>query len=320
MAELVTVGETALRLSPPDAERLETADTVTMRASGTESNVAIAGARLGADSLWISKLPDSLLGKRVVAELHEHGIETDVTWDQTHRQGLTFYENADPPREDVLLDDRDDVAAATIEPGELPMKTVQSADAVFTAGSTLALSERARETIQAVFRAASLGMTALDLDYRPGLWSPEEARDAVTDLFDAVDIFIGNEAEIRTVLDRSGQPRELAHTIASEWDFEIVVVTRSEHGAIAWKDNVIHDQDTVETETVDANGQHEAFTGAFLQRLIEGANPSQALSYGVAAAALTRTIPGPLTTITRQEVDRLVTSMAERNEINQSSY
>jgi len=313
MADLVTVGDTSLRLSPEGNERLETATDVRMRTTGTASNVAVAAGRMGTDALWLSKLPDSPLGRRVLAELHEHGIETDVARSGEGRQGLTFYESAPQPRETLQIDDRSESTAATMTPGELAMDEVQSAASVFAAGSTMALSSTAAETVQAILRAGGSGsdFAAFDLDYRPSMWSVEKARATVTNVFDAVDVLFASEQDVRAVLDRNGQPREMAHTIAAEWDFHMVVITRSEYGALAYHDGVIHDKDAIETDAVDETGQHEAFIGAFLARLLEGADTDDALAAGVAMAALTRTIPGPLTTVDRPEVDALLADSDE---------
>jgi 2-dehydro-3-deoxygluconokinase len=225
------------------------------------------------------------------------------------RQSLLFTDSGPAPRDPQRVRDRSGTAAATVTPGELPMDRVQAADATFVAGSTLSLSDGIAETAEAVLRAAGAGLVAMDLDHRPGLCSPDEAREALDGVLDAVDVLVANEGQLQTVFDRTGEPRTLAHTIASEYDFETVVVTRSERGALAWHDSVVHEQDGISVEAVDAAGQHEAFTGAFLERIIDGAGVDEALAYGVAAASLTRTIPGPMTTITRDEVESLVTEL-----------
>ena len=307
MTRLVTFGETALRITPPGRGRLETAREVRLWADGTESNVAVTASRLGTPTVWLSKLPDTPLGKRVVAELHEHGLDTDVAWADADagRQGLSFHEVARSPRADVALQDRSDAAAATAVPGELPMTLVTNADAVFVGGSTVALSPTARETAEAVLRAAG-GTRAFDLDFRPGLWSAERARESLDGLLDAVDVLIANEDDAKRVLGLTGEPRDLVHSLASERDFERVVITRSGRGAVAWHDNVIHERDAIETELVDPAGQHDAFVGGFLHRLLADAATEDALAYGVATAALARTVPGPMTTVDRDEVDRLV--------------
>ncbi|MFB6150392.1 MAG: sugar kinase [Haloarculaceae archaeon] len=313
MTELVTFGETSLRLSPEGRERFETTEDVRMRVSGTESNVAVAASALGADAIWLSKLPDTPLGHRVDRALRGHGVDTEVAWADPDegRQGLVFVEQGPEPREGRRLQDRASSAAATVTPGELPMDRVQRADGTFVAGSTLALAGGIVETAEAVLRAAGSGLVAMDLDYRPGLWGGEAARETLEGVFDAVDVLVANESEARTVFDRSGQPREIAHTIASTHDFDTVVITRSERGALVWHDSVIHEREGVDVEAVDPSGQHEAFTGAFLERLLSGAGADEALAHGVASATLTRTLPGAMTTVTEQEVHRLATEFLD---------
>lgn len=297
MSDLVTFGETALRLATPGSERLERADELRVHAAGAESNVAITAARLGADATWLSKVPDTPLGRRAVSEVRSHGVETAVAWSDAGRQGLRFHEAGADPRESQAVHDRGGTAAATADPGELEMDAVGAADAVYVSGTTAALSRSAAETVGAVLGAGGDALTALGLDHRPGLWSASEARETLTQLFPAVDLLVANEDEARTVLGATGQPRQLAHTVASEHDFEIVVITRSEFGALAYHDNVIHEQSAFETPAVDPGGQHDAFAGAFLHRLVEGAGVADALTDGVAAAALARTVPGPVPTV-----------------------
>jgi 2-dehydro-3-deoxygluconokinase len=310
MTGLVTFGETALRLSPPVSERLETASDVRMRADGTESNVAVAAARMGTDSVWLSKLPDSALGRRVLSALHAHGLETEVAWADPDRgrQGLTFFESGARPREPVRLQDRDGSVAGTAEPGDLAMNLVQAAEAVFVGGSTPALSPTARETTAAIFRATG-GTRVLDLDFRPGLWSAATAREQLGALFDAVDVLVASEADAQAVFESSETGRDLLHSVAAEGDFEQVVITRSEFGAVALADNVVHERDAVETEAVDTAGEHEAFVGGYLSRLLAGEPTERSLTFGVAIAALTRTLAGSMTRVSRAEVEGVVDGM-----------
>lgn len=308
MSRLVTFGETALRVSPPDHERFETASDVSLYAQGTESSAAIAASRLGAPTIWLSKLPENVLGKRVVAELEAHGLQTQVTWADDGRQGLHFLERGSEPRQDVVVQDRADTAAATVSTDDVQQAMVTNADVFFVSGSTPALSPTARRTTEALFQACE-GQRVFDLDYQPGLWSLDEAREAIASLQDSIDVLVASEADAKAVFDKSGKPRQLAHTIASEADFEQVVITRSERGALAWHDNVIHEQDAIETDPVDPSGTHAAFVGGYIQQLYADAPIDQALAYGSALAALVRTTPGPVPTVSKEEVERLVSSL-----------
>jgi 2-dehydro-3-deoxygluconokinase len=306
----VTFGEAVLRLSPPPTARLETADQFDVWTTGAASNVAVAASRLGTDVTWLSKLADTPLGRRAVSTLRGHGLTADVTWGDPaeSRQGLTFYERGRAPRERTVVDDRGGTALASIEPGGLPMDTVQDAGAVFASGEALAHSEDVVETTQAVLRAAG-GKSVLGLDHRPDLWSSDEARETITELFPAVDVFVTNTDEAQRVLKQTGKPPEIAHQLANEGDFETVVMTRGEHGALVWHDATIHERDAVETEAVDVTGQHDAFVGAFLGRRLAGDGVSDALTHGVAAAALTRTIHGPVPTVDPSEVEHVVATL-----------
>ncbi|MFB6084866.1 MAG: sugar kinase [Halorientalis sp.] len=310
MTQLVTFGEAVLRLSPPPTARLETAEQFDVWTTGAASNVAVAASRLGTDVTWLSKMADTPLGRRAVSTLRGHGLTTDVTWAEegTGRQGLTFYERGATPRGSTVVDDRDRTALETVEPGSIPMDTVQEAEAVFASGESLALSEDVVETTQAVLRAAG-GTSVLGLDHRPDLWSSEEARETITDLFPAVDVFVTSTEDAERVLKQTGKPPEIAHQLANEGDFETVVMTRGEHGALVWHDATIHERDAVETDAVDATGQHDAFVGSFLGRRLAGDDIGDALAHGVAAAALTRTIHGPVPAIDPAEVESVIADL-----------
>ncbi len=322
MAELVAFGETPLRLSPPGHQRLEAAREATIRADGTASNVAVAAGELGAEATWVSKLPDTPLGRRVVSQLEQQGIETEITWsgDTEHRQGLLFCEFGGHPREDRRWHDRGDTAAASATAAEFPRTTIQDASLVFTGLSTAVLSEQATSTTAAVLQLSSNSgaVTVADLDYNPGLASPERYQEALRAIADELDVFIANESAVREALDRTGKQRELVNRLAAEYDLDIVVLTRSEFGAVALHNspgtNVIHERETIETERVDHTGQHGAFVGGFLQQLLDGYDPAWALSFAVATAAFSRTLPGPYLTASHDEIEPFVDRVIERSQ------
>lgn len=321
MTELVTFGETPLRFSPADNQRLERIRTATIHADGTESNVACAAHELGADVTWLSKVPATPLGRRVVSQIRGRGIDADVAWadDGDARQGLVFGEPAEPPRESKHWHDRRHTAAASASPSEFPMDLVQNTDALFVGVGTSTLSQQAAETTQALVRASSGDetVTAVDIDYAPGLASPQTYRRRFEEMADDINVFFGNVDNIREVLGYSGTARELGNIIATEYDFDIVVVTRSELGAVAIHDspgtNLYHEREAIDATPVDTAGQHAAFVGAFLSELITNAEVSRALTVAVATGALARTIEGPLLTTTDGEVERLADQIRDRS-------
>ncbi|ELY53839.1 bifunctional 2-dehydro-3-deoxygluconokinase/2-dehydro-3-deoxygalactonokinase [Natronolimnohabitans innermongolicus] len=308
MSDIVTFGETMLRLSPPGNERLESATELEVRVGGAESNVAIAASRLGATAAWLSKVPESPLGRRVVSELRSYGIEADVVWSRHGRQGTYYLENAGEPRGSNVVYDRENSAVSTAKAQEFDIERIQNARVFFTTGITPALSTTLRETTANMLKAARQGgtTTAFDFNYRRKLWSPEEARETLTQLFPGIDVLVIAARDARTVLGIEGDPRQLAHRLGSQFDFTTVVVTRGSEGAVGWHDSVVHEQGAYETDTVSPVGTGDAFTGAFLARRLDGDDVPTALEYAAAMAALKRTIPGDAALVTRDELEAVV--------------
>ncbi|AGB15137.1 sugar kinase, ribokinase [Halovivax ruber XH-70] len=312
MSDLVTFGESLLRLSPPGDNRLEAATSFEVQAAGSESNVAVAAERLGAVSTWLSKLPETPLGKRVVGELRQYGIRTDVAWSRSGRVGTYYLETGGDPRGSNVVYDREGSAVTTATPDELNLDQIRDARVFFTSGITPALSPELRETTKHLLQTARKAgtTTALDVNYRRKLWSPQQAQEALTALFPGIDVLIIAARDAKTVLGFEGDHRQLAHKLASQFDFTTVVVTRGSQGALAWHDSVVHDQDAFETDTIEPIGAGDAFTGAFLARRLAGNDVQRSLEYAAATAAIKRTIPGDVARLSLSEVESVVSDGA----------
>ncbi|MFC7204567.1 bifunctional 2-dehydro-3-deoxygluconokinase/2-dehydro-3-deoxygalactonokinase [Haloferax namakaokahaiae] len=305
MTDLVTFGETMLRLSPPRGERLETARELEIQAGGAESNVAIVANRLGHDAAWLSKLPDSPLGRRVVGELRSHGVDTEgVVWDPDNRQGLYYVEHGAEPRPTNAIYDRADAAVTTLETDELDLARVRDAELCYTSGITPALSETLRETTADVLAAAQdAGVkTAFDINYRGKLWSPEVAGPACRALFEHIDVLFTAQRDAETVLGRDGDAETVARGLAEDYGFETVVVTRGAEGALALHDGDVYEQGVYEAETVDAIGTGDAFVGGFLAKRLDGGDIAEALQWAAATASFKRTIEGDIAVVNPDDV------------------
>jgi len=308
MTDLVTFGEALLRLSPPRGDRLETADSFDVHVGGSESNVAATASNLGLDAVWLSKLPDTPLGRRVVRELRGHGVRVGVSWADDGRVGTYYLEHGRRPREPNVVYDRDDSAVTTAEASDLPLAIVRDAETCYVSGVTPALSPTLRETTATVLNlAAESGTrTVFDLNYRSTLWGPEEARAVYESLFPAVDVLVVAERDTERVLGREGPAVERANGLAAEYDFDTVVMTRGEHGALALHGGEVQEQDAVGSETYDEAGAGDAFVGGFLAERHAGGSVAEALEYATATAALERTLDGDAAVVARDDVESVV--------------
>ena len=310
VTDLLTFGETMLRLSPPRGERLERARELDVQAGGAESNVAVGAARLGADATWVSKLPDSSLGRRVVSELRSHDVDTAVSWTDpsTSRVGTYYLEHGVDPRETTVIYDRADAAITTVTPEELPREPIEAAAYVHTTGITPALASSTAETTRTLLQTAGeTGATrTFDLNYRAKLWDRPTARAAYESLFPSVDVLFIPERDARAVLGLNGDAEAIARELTAVHEFKTVVVTRGAAGALAHHGDETYEQAVFEAETVDAIGTGDAFVAGYLASRIDGEDVPIALERAAATAALKRTVSGDVAVVTPDEVDRVI--------------
>src|SRR5205807_8329754 len=176
--DVITFGEAMVRLSPPNFRRLEQARSLDVQVGGAELNTAVALARLGHSSAWVSRLTDNALGRLIANHAREAGVDTEhIVWTKEDRVGLYFMEFGAAPRASSVLYDRKNSAIAGIAPGAVDWNRVfQGAKWFHVTGITPALSSSvAAATREALEAARSAGVsTSLDLNYRVKLWTPAE--------------------------------------------------------------------------------------------------------------------------------------------------
>jgi len=308
MVEVVTFGEAMLRLSPPADGRLETTPQFDVTVGGSESNVAALASRLGRDAIWLSKLPDDPLGRRVAGQLRRDGVEPVVCWSDEGRVGTYYLESGDPPRGTDVVYDRAGSAVTTVQPGDLDTETVESAEVFHTSGITPALSDATAETTaQLLSIAAQSGTTvSFDLNYRSKLWSHAEARDTLEPLLADVDLLFAPRRDTESILGIDAAAQEMARHLAGTYGIETVVVTMGGDGALALHGGECYEQSVYPASDRRPIGTGDAFVGGFLAALVETDDLDTALSWGAAAAALKRSIPGDIATITPDEVREVI--------------
>jgi len=316
--ELVTFGETMIRLSPPEHQRLEQAEQLDVHVGGSELNVAVAAQRLGLKTSYVTKLTRNPLGRMIENKAREHGVDTShIVWTDDDRVGLYFVEFGASPRANSVLYDRRDSAIAKINPGEINWENVFHGAKLFhTSGITPALSDSAaKATIEAVHQAKKFGVkVSIDLNYRARLWSQERAREVMTKLMADTDILITTEEDTKRVFGiEEDTYEEVAHTLAKQFSLEAVAITlretpsvwKNNWTAIVYADGQVYRGPKFEIEIVDRVGAGDSFAGGFLYGYVKD-GPEAGVRYGVAISALKQTNPGDLVWTTRDEVERIL--------------
>ncbi|MFN3346944.1 MAG: PfkB family carbohydrate kinase, partial [Candidatus Bipolaricaulaceae bacterium] len=317
--DLVTFGETMIRLSPPHFQRLEQATSLDVNVGGAELNVAVAAQRLGLRCAYVTRLTDNPLGHMIANKAREHGVDVShVVWTKEDRVGLYFVEFGASPRASSVLYDRANSAMAKIKPGEVRWDAVfQGARAFHTTGITPALSPSAAEaTKEAVRKAKEYGvLVSLDLNYRARLWSPEEARRVMAELVSQADVLITTEEDAERVFGvKEASFEKVAERLNQMFsNLQVVAITiretpsvwRNTWTALAYVRGEVIRAPVFDIEIVDRVGAGDSFAGGFLYGYLTK-DVEAGLKYGVALSALKQTNPGDLVWATKEECERIL--------------
>ena len=322
MTDIVTFGETMIRLSPPDHLRIEQTTSLNLSAGGAELSVAAGVARLGLESAWVSRLPDNPLGRLIANKGREFGVDVShVLWADGERVGLYFVEYGAEPRPTHVYYDRKESAFARIQPGMVDWENIFRGVRLFHVGGiTPALSVSAFEAQKEAMTAARKAgcLVSYDVNYRAALWTVEEARKAQLPLMEYVDILITSlpdQPNVTELLSGLGgnDPAEIARQVAEKFGFAVVLVTmrksisakRASLTSLAFAEKNVYIDRHYEVETVDPLGGGDACVAGFLTGYLEG-DVQHAVRLGNAFSALTQTSPTDMPWPTRAEVEALI--------------
>jgi len=309
--DVLTFGETMLRLSPPGRERLTEARAFEVWVGGSESNVAAALCVFGVSVTWVSRLPDHPLGRRVAEELRRRGVDvSQVVWTaETDRVGTFYAEPGASPRAAQVVYDRANSAAAALRSADLPDALFATHKHLHVSGITPALSPSCADAMtDAIRRAKAHGLTvSLDINYRAKLWSPEAAAAALSPLLSQTEVLICSRDDAARLFGLTGGDAERARGLWERASHPTVVLTTGGDGAIGCGDGTCVTVPAFPVETtVERIGSGDAFAAGFLAGFLAKKSLEESLRMGVAAGALKRTIAGDILTATRREIDALL--------------
>jgi 2-dehydro-3-deoxygluconokinase len=313
MYDVVTLGETMIRLTPPGWNRLESTESLEVHVGGSESNTAVGLARLGRRVAWLSRLTSNAMGHLIANKLASHRVDTShVVWTDQDRIGTYYLERGCAPRNTQVIYDRRDSAMSHMTPEDLSPALFQPKGArVFhTTGITLGISETSART---AFHAAQLAkqsgwIVSFDLNYRAKLWTPAACRESaeafmkLADLIflpirDARNIFRLQELSPESVLQELGRMNPQA----------TLVMTMGQEGSMARSpDGSIHSENAFQAVEVDRLGGGDAFSSGFLHAMLDDKPHKECLRWGNAVASLKYSIPGDLPIVDLAQVVALV--------------
>jgi 2-dehydro-3-deoxygluconokinase len=305
--DVLTLGETMIRLVPKGFTRLEEAQELECRIGGSESNVAVALTRLGLQVVWISKLPANSLGVMIERRVRSFGVDTSrVIWEEGGRAGVYFIEPGASPRPARVLYDRANSAASRLMPPEIDWTALDAVRHLHLTGITPALSDACRATVaRALAEARERGCTtSFDVNYRARLWTADAARQALDPLLSGVDLLITPLADAQLLWGLSADGEAAATALRERFGARAAVVTMGGEGALC-HDGQVRTVGSFPVREIDRVGAGDAFDAGLIYGFLRD-DLDLGMAYGMAMAALKHTIPGDEFVATKEEVEALL--------------
>ena len=304
--------------------------------------MAVSLATLGDQVEYVTRLPETPVGRAGVLRLQELGVGCHHVLFGGSRIGTYYFEPAAGMRSAKVVYDRANSACSELRPGMLPWHQIlQGAAVLHISGITAAISRSSLEaTLEALDVADEMGVSvSYDINYRKNLWKYDGAdpRATLSMLLSRCDFMFGDAIEFEYLCQRRQPPYtatdthfEMQMQEYGEW-FEQLhqqfprcrkwlmgmrnMVASSRHllTALLYTSDdgenyrllraPIHDINGV----VDPSGVGDAFMAGLLHAIQAFPNDDQQqLNYSLAASALKNTIPADFNLATDEEVMALL--------------
>ena len=315
-------GEIMMRLSPPDNLKISQADCLEMKFGGSEANVAVSLSRLGMTAQYVTRVPDTDIGKTALYELNKWGVTTNNCLFGGERLGLYFLEHGAGYRASKVMYDRSHSGMATLEKGMIDWKkTLQETKWLHWSGITPAISQSAADaTLEAVSMAKIMGVTvSCDLNYRANLWQyGKRPADIMPELLPYCDVVLGDGFAFEHYFGINGLSEEdfLRQLFGMFPQLKYAAMTSRQGFSAshnAYKGYLFDGHQFIDSKTydipdiIDRIGAGDAFMSGLVYGILQySEHLTKVVEFATAAATLKHYIKGDFNLSTPEEVEALM--------------
>lgn len=261
---------------------------------GDSQNVAIAAARQGASTGYLTSVGQDWMGDAFLDLWRNEGVDASkVTRHPTAPTGVSFVTHSAAGHKFDYL--RKNSAASLMTPDALAGDYIAGTRILHLSAIGQAISDSARATCDvAIDIARKAGVkVSYDTNLRLRLWDLDVARTVIDATIARCDIALPSLDDSRQLTGLE-EPEAIA-TYYLDLGAPLVALKMGAEGSlIATRDRQTRIAPH-KVEAVDATGAGDTFDGAFLTRLLAGDNPETAARYANVAAALSTTGYGAVT-------------------------
>ncbi|MDO4188580.1 MAG: sugar kinase [Lachnospiraceae bacterium] len=314
---IVAFGEILLRFTPQDDKPIAEATGFDCFYGGSEANVAIGLAALGDKVSYITVLPDNELGLAAKDNLIKYGVNTNNILIDGSVLGSYFIQK-----------ETDGVSAAVIynrkgsEISKASVNTPFDYDEIFKdcgvfhiSGISFALSESCRELcFKFVNEAKKRGvLVSFDFNYRPRLWSADEAKPVFQKIISLADIVFCGKMDLDTFFDEKTPEK-----VIEEYGCKYLVYRNRPEGKSGERMVSALIYEKLESSikrsikiTTGFKGDHrigtgDAFDAGFIHALCkDSSNLNEIIDFAVATFIVKHSVPGDFLAVSEEELGEL---------------
>jgi 2-dehydro-3-deoxygluconokinase len=305
---VVTIGETMALMSGESPGPLKHNRSLTLGIGGSESNVAIALARLGVAVTWIGKVGADSLGDLVLNQIAGEGVHVVGLRDASAPTALMIKERR-TPSETRIWYYRRGMAGSRLCKDDIDFDLLRNASLLHITGISLALSNGLSEVVAEAARVArQAGVpVSFDFNHRSKLWSRADAAAAFERMLPLADLVFAGDDEARILIDAQ-DPVDLASGLIERGASESVIKMGAK-GAVAVSSGRVYVQAAIPIVPVDTVGAGDAFVAGYLSELLNDKPIPERLLTGAKAGAYACLTHGDWEGLpTRDELDGLHTT------------
>ena len=283
--DIISIGECMIEMFCEGP--LATTDTYTRTFAGDTMNMLVAASRLGAKTGYVTHVGNDPFQDFLTEAWRSEGVDLRCATPLDRPNGLYFISIL-PGGEREFTYYRAGSAASFLEPADIDPDYIGSAKIVYASGITQAISKSSRAAVLEAFRIAREHnvTTAFDTNLRLGLWSLEEAREALDEIMPHVDVLLPSAPEESAALFGTDDACEVI-MLAREKGVGMVAVKCGAEGAVLGLDDGIHELPAYVPERVsDTSGAGDVFNGGLLYGLTYGMSAVESARLGTVMAGL----------------------------------
>ena len=267
MKDIVAIGEVLIDLTQKGTDELGVGQ-YAANPGGAPANLAVAAARLGAETAFIGKVGADAFGSYLRRVLEENGVDTTGMLTDAREHTTLAVVSVDGTGERSFSFYRDPSADVNLRAEEIPAALLRDTR-VLHFGSVSLTAEPARSaTLYAAKTARENGcLVSYDPNYRESLWhSREEAVAQMKAALPLCDILKISDEEL-PLLTGTNDPAEGSRQL-SNLGIRLIFVTLGADGAFYRMGEHTGSVPGIRVKVGDTNGAGDTFFGAALSKLV----------------------------------------------------